>query len=105
MFGSDAKYGNDLSALLDVLFGQTVQVLREPKVSLPLLFWTTHEIRQISDRKLLPAQDFSADPDLADDCFLLASRCVRYCPTLVLASPRFPQLIDCGRMGMLVQHR
>uniref|UniRef100_A0A7N0U001 Uncharacterized protein n=1 Tax=Kalanchoe fedtschenkoi TaxID=63787 RepID=A0A7N0U001_KALFE len=31
-------------------------------------------------------KEFTARPDIADDCFLLASRCIRYCPHLFIAS-------------------
>ncbi|KAG6410313.1 hypothetical protein SASPL_128371 [Salvia splendens] len=49
--------------------------------------------------------DFSSRPDLVDDCFLLASRCIRYCPQLFFPSPVFPCLVDCSMIGITVQHR
>jgi len=45
------------------------------------------------------------NPDVADDCFLLGSRCMRYCGHLLVPTPTFPALLDCALMGMLVQHR
>lgn len=50
-------------------------------------------------------QDFTSRPDLVDDCFLLASRCIRYCPQLFFPSPVFPCLVDCSMIGITVQHR
>lgn len=54
---------------------------------------------------LTQIQDFTARPDIADDCFLLASRCIRYCPQLFFPSPVFPPLVDCSMVGVTVQHR
>jgi hypothetical protein len=50
-------------------------------------------------------QDFTARPDIADDCFLLASRCIRYCPQVFIPSTVFPSLVDCSMIGITVQHR
>ncbi|RZC80045.1 hypothetical protein C5167_042621 [Papaver somniferum] len=50
-------------------------------------------------------KDFTARPDIADDCFLLASRCIRYCPHLFVASAVFRPLVDCAMNGITVQHR
>ncbi|KAL4589737.1 hypothetical protein LXL04_002646 [Taraxacum kok-saghyz] len=41
---------------------------------------------------------------LADDCFLLASRCIRYCPHLLLPSPVFSSLVECSMTGITLQH-
>ncbi|THF95546.1 hypothetical protein TEA_016239 [Camellia sinensis var. sinensis] len=50
-------------------------------------------------------KDFTSRPDIADDCFLLASRCIRYCPHLFFPSAVFPSLVDCSLIGVTVQHR
>lgn len=50
-------------------------------------------------------QEFTSRPDVADDCFLLASRCIRYCPQLFMPSSIFPSLVDCAMIGITVQHR
>jgi len=50
-------------------------------------------------------QDFTARPDIADDCFLLASRCIRYCPDLFVPTEIFPRLLDCAMAGVTIQHR
>lgn len=50
-------------------------------------------------------QEVTARPDIADDCFLLASRCLRYCPHLFIPSPIFSPIVDCAVIGMTVQHR
>ncbi|KAI5562520.1 hypothetical protein POPTR_015G068600v4 [Populus trichocarpa] len=50
-------------------------------------------------------KDFTARPDIADDCFLLASRCIRYCPQVFIPSTVFPSLVDCSMIGITVQHR
>lgn len=50
-------------------------------------------------------QEFTTRPDIADDCFLLASRCIRYCPQLFIPSAVFPALVDCSMIGITVQHR
>ncbi|CAN0903227.1 Transportin MOS14 [Linum grandiflorum] len=50
-------------------------------------------------------KDFTLRPDIADDCFLLASRCMRYCPQLFIPSQVFPSLVDCAMIGVTVQHR
>ena len=49
-------------------------------------------------------QEFTARPDVADDCFLLASRCIRYCPQLFIPSEVFQLLVDCSMIGITVQH-
>ncbi|KAK7265742.1 hypothetical protein RJT34_33365 [Clitoria ternatea] len=54
---------------------------------------------------LTSIQEFTARPDIADDCFLLASRCIRYCPQLFIPSSVFPSLVDCSMIGITVQHR
>ncbi|KAL5722448.1 Transportin mos14 [Ranunculus cassubicifolius] len=53
----------------------------------------------------LSSEDFTARPDVADDCFLLASRCIRYCPHLFVPSSVFPSLVDCAMIGITIQHR
>lgn len=50
-------------------------------------------------------QDFTSRPDIADDCFLLASRCIRYCPHIFVLSSIFPSLVDCSMIGITIQHR
>ena len=50
-------------------------------------------------------QKFTAQPDIVDDCFLLASRCTRYCPQLLVQSPVLPSLVDCAMKGVTIQHR
>jgi transportin-3 len=47
----------------------------------------------------------SADPDIADDTFLLAGRGLAYCPRIVLAPAVLPGLLDAALAGILVQHR
>ncbi|KAL9686267.1 hypothetical protein QQ045_023723 [Rhodiola kirilowii] len=55
---------------------------------------------------LLPTiVEFIARPDITDDCFLLASRCIRYCPHLFIPSPVFRGLVDSAMIGITVQHR
>ncbi|GBG59060.1 hypothetical protein CBR_g24406 [Chara braunii] len=79
-FGGDSSCAAPLGSLIQVLFSQTIQLLRDIK-------------------------DFTNNPDTADDCFLLASRCIRYCPHLIVPTPILPQLLDCAMAGMTVQHR
>ncbi|CAL9206600.1 unnamed protein product [Musa hybrid cultivar] len=80
MFGSDPSCAGYLRNLIESLFSHTTKLL------------TT-------------IQDFTARPDIADDCFLLASRCIRYCPDLFVLSSIFPSLIDCSMVGITIQHR
>ncbi|KAL8529708.1 hypothetical protein ACS0TY_006957 [Phlomoides rotata] len=80
IFGSDPSCTNYLKIHIESLFNHTTFVLTK-------------------------VQDFSSRPDLVDDCFLLASRCIRYCPQLFFQSPVFPSLVDCSLMGITVQHR
>lgn len=80
IFGSDPTCANYLKILIESLFSQTTCLL-------------TH------------IQEFTSRPDIADDCFLLASRCIRYCPQLFFPSPIFPPLVDCSMVGMTIQHR
>ncbi|KAF3437138.1 hypothetical protein FNV43_RR19891 [Rhamnella rubrinervis] len=80
IFGSDPSCANYLKSLIEALFMQT-----------------THLLTNI--------QEFTARPDIADDCFLLASRCIRYCPQLFIPSAVFPSLVDCSMIGITVQHR
>ncbi|KAL6579927.1 Transportin mos14 [Orobanche minor] len=80
IFGSDPSCANYLKNLIESLFSHTTIVLAK-------------------------IQDFVSRPDLVDDCFLLASRCIRYCPQLFFPSPIFPCLVDCSMIGVTVQHR
>ncbi|PON86109.1 Coatomer beta subunit [Trema orientale] len=80
IFGSDPSCANYLKSLIEALFVHTTRLL------------TT-------------IQEFTARPDIADDCFLLASRCIRYCPQLFIPSPVFPSIVDCSMIGITVQHR
>ncbi|KAF5195980.1 Transportin mos14 [Thalictrum thalictroides] len=80
IFGSDPSCANYLRSLLEALFSHT-----------------THLLTKI--------QDFTSRPDIADDCFLLASRCIRYCPLIFVPSPVFPSLVDCAMIGVTIQHR
>ncbi|KAL2608832.1 hypothetical protein R1flu_027405 [Riccia fluitans] len=80
VYGSDPACASYLGTLISVLFGQTVSLLQN-------------------------IQDFTSKPDVADDCFLLASRCIRYCPQLLVASPILAPLFSCAMAGITVQHR
>ncbi|XP_047316788.1 transportin MOS14 [Impatiens glandulifera] len=80
IFGSDQSCADYLKILIESLFSQT-----------------THLLTKI--------EEFTSRPDIADDCFLLASRCIRYCPQLFFPSPIFPSLVDCSMVGITVQHR
>ncbi|KAL3676845.1 hypothetical protein R1sor_026793 [Riccia sorocarpa] len=80
VYGSDPACASYLGTLISVLFGQTVRLLQN-------------------------IQDFTSRPDLADDCFLLASRCIRYCPQLLVSSPILAPLFSCALAGITVQHR
>ncbi|KAJ8753575.1 hypothetical protein K2173_022816 [Erythroxylum novogranatense] len=80
IFGMDPACAIYLTSLIEVLFTHTTCLLTS-------------------------IEDFTARPDIADDCFLLASRCLRYCPQLFIPSVVFPPLIDCSVIGITVQHR
>ncbi|XP_024022810.1 transportin MOS14 isoform X2 [Morus notabilis] len=80
IFGSDPTCANYLKSLIEALFIHTTRLLTS-------------------------IQEFTARPDIADDCFLLASRCIRYCPQLFIPSPVFPSLVDCSMIGITIQHR
>ncbi|KAL8141960.1 hypothetical protein V2J09_014992 [Rumex salicifolius] len=80
IFGSDPSCSEYLKSLIESLFSRTTCLLTR-------------------------IQDFTASPDIADDCFLLASRCIRYCPQIFIPSAVFPALVDCAMIGVTVQHR
>ncbi|KAI5076843.1 hypothetical protein GOP47_0008908 [Adiantum capillus-veneris] len=80
VFSGDQSCGVYLGNLVFVLFGQAINLLSSIEM-------------------------FTAHPDIADDCFLLASRCIRYCPHLLVPTPVFPALIDCAMTGVTIQHR
>nr|GEX49288.1 transportin MOS14 [Tanacetum cinerariifolium] len=80
IFGSDPSCADYLKVLIESLFSNTACLLTK-------------------------LQDFTSRPDIADDCFLLASRCIRYCPHLLFPSAVFPSLVDCSMIGITVQHR
>lgn len=80
VFGSDPSCANYLGALITSLFSHTIRLLKT-------------------------IQDFTSRPDIADDCFLLASRCIRYCPHLFVPSTIFSSLVDCAMTGITIQHR
>ncbi|KAK3170493.1 hypothetical protein Dsin_032664 [Dipteronia sinensis] len=80
IFGSDPSCAIYLHNLIEALFNRTVCLLTS-------------------------IEEFTSRPDVADDCFLLASRCIRYCPQLFIPSSIFPSLVDCAMIGITVQHR
>ncbi|KAG0561064.1 hypothetical protein KC19_9G034400 [Ceratodon purpureus] len=80
VFGSDTACAGYLGTLISVLFGQSVSMLTS-------------------------IQAFTSQPDVADDCFLLASRCIRYCPHLLVPTTMLPPLVDCAMTGITIQHR
>ncbi|XP_042952544.1 transportin MOS14-like isoform X3 [Carya illinoinensis] len=80
IFGSDSSCATYLKNLIESLFLHTTRLLTN-------------------------IQEFTARPDIADDCFLLASRCIRYCPQIFMPSEVFPSLVDCSMIGVTVQHR
>lgn len=80
IFGSDPSCANYLKNLIEGLFSHTTCLLTS-------------------------IREFTARPDIADDCFLLASRCIRYCPQLFIPSVVFPSLVDCSMIGITIQHR
>ncbi|KAF5734726.1 ARM repeat superfamily protein isoform 2 [Tripterygium wilfordii] len=80
IFGSDPSCADYLKNLIEALFRHTACLLTNIK-------------------------DFTSRPDIADDCFLLASRCIRYCPQIFITSAIFPALVDCSMIGITVQHR
>ncbi|PRQ16051.1 hypothetical protein RchiOBHm_Chr7g0180041 [Rosa chinensis] len=80
IFGSDPSCADYLKNLIESLFQHTTRILTS-------------------------IQEFTSRPDIADDCFLLASRCIRYCAHLFIPSAAFPALVDCSLIGITVQHR
>ena len=51
-------------------------------------------------------RQFSDEPDIADDTFLLAGRVLSYAPKLLLNTPALvSSLLDSAQAGILVQHR
>jgi transportin-3 len=80
IFGSDPSCAVYLKNLIETLFAHTTCLMTSIK-------------------------EVTARPDIADDCFLLASRCLRYCPHLFIPSPIFPALVNCAMIGITVQHR
>ncbi|KAK0587743.1 hypothetical protein LWI29_027974 [Acer saccharum] len=80
IFGSDPSCASYLHNLIEALFKRTVCLLTS-------------------------IEEFTSRLDVADDCFLLASRCIRYCPQLFIPSSIFPSLVDCAMIGITVQHR
>ncbi|KAK6249876.1 Importin-beta [Theobroma cacao] len=80
IFGSEPSCASYLKNMIEALFKHTTCLLTNIK-------------------------EFTTRPDIADDCFLLASRCIRYCPQLFIPSAVFPALVDCSMIGITVQHR
>ncbi|CAI5502615.1 unnamed protein product [Closterium sp. Naga37s-1] len=80
VFGSDVNCAAYLQQLIAVLFARTTASLQS-------------------------LDDFTLKPDVADDCFLLASRCMRYCGHLFVPTPAFLAVLDSALAGLLVQHR
>ncbi|XP_044485028.1 transportin MOS14-like isoform X2 [Mangifera indica] len=80
IFGSDPSCASYLQNLIEALFKRTTCLLTS-------------------------IEEFTSKPDVADDCFLLASRCIRYCSPLFIPSSVFPSLVDCAMIGITVQHR
>ncbi|KAL4586716.1 hypothetical protein LXL04_011358 [Taraxacum kok-saghyz] len=80
IFGFDPSCADYLKVLIESLFSNTACLLTK-------------------------IQDFTLRPNIADDCFLLTSRCIRYCLYLLLPSLVFSSLVECSMTGITVQHR
>lgn len=48
---------------------------------------------------------FEHHPDVVDDSFILAGRCLRYCPKILVMSELIGPILDWGILGMHVQHK
>ena len=111
IFGSDPSCACYLKNLIETLFNCTTCRLTNIKVPQRCITFCwfdlliAHSTCSIQSFFGFILQDFTARPDIADDCFLLASRCIRYCPQLFIPSAVFPSLVDCSMIGVTVQHR
>eukprot|EP00898_Chlorokybus_atmophyticus_P004078 jgi/Chlat1/4671/Chrsp3S05637 len=79
LFGSEQSCSEPLAALLSTLFDLSCATVRT-------------------------LEDMTAQPDIVDDLFLLASRCLKSCPQLFIPA-KLPQLIQCALVGTGIQHR
>ena len=134
VFGGDAACAGYLGTLISVLFGQTISMLTSIQVfivcySMLHYIWVLlirHSCRAVQAHNtflvyytnvfhmiycvwtcdgMWSFQEFTSQPDVADDCFLLASRCIRYCPHLLIPTTMLPPLVDCAMTGITIQHR
>ena len=105
LFSHDPSCAAALSSLMSVLLTQTLQMLPTLEVRNCQLVSAAPPHCPPSMLLFFLPQSFTERPDMADDCFLMASRCVRYCPSLLLPLPIFPLLVDSACAGLIVQHR
>ena len=115
LFGSEPTCSKFLESLILTLFNHTTKLLTRIQVTIQTFLIGVHVTKLLNDCFAYVdncdfifyffSQDFTVRPDIADDCFLLASRCIRYCPDLFCFSPVFPSLVDCAMIGITIQHR
>ena len=79
-FGSHELYMKPLASLVHSLLVETVRGIQTPEA-------------------------FNMDSEMVDDSFILAGRCLRYSPKILLASDLLGPMLDWGILGMHVQHK
>lgn len=82
-------------------FGNRDRVPDVDTVLLPML----ERLLTSACARLSTLRDVTANPDVADDAFLLAGRALNYAPRLVLTQSLLPILLVTAKTGLLVQHR
>jgi len=87
------------------LVGELVKVFGRDPCHEQSLTTLVVELMSCVGQILRTLNDFNEHPDLADDFFLLAGRCLSYCPRSVLSAPVAAGLLDVSLAGLLVQHR
>jgi len=70
----------------------------------PLLQMLTN-LSEAAFSRLPSLEAFTAQPDMVEEYFFLVSRFLEYCPSLLLASPLISQVVQCGMVGLQIDHR
>jgi len=70
----------------------------------PLLQMLT-SMSEAAFARLQSLEAFTAQPDMVEEYFFLVSRFLEYCPSLLLTSPLIAQVVQCGMVGLQIDHR
>ena len=71
----------------------------------PVLFDMIQNFSGIVFQNLQSIEQFTANPDMVEEYFYLVARFISYCPDPLLQSPMLASVLQCGVIGLRLEHR